>query len=236
MQTREQKNKKTLEWYYKHREELIKKNREWKKNNKDKLTAYGIKRRTEKRKEYLQKRKEWRIANKRKLMEYNRRPEVKERAKLRIRLKRERTNHTYDRQHYQKNKEKIRAYHKVHSQIPEVKARKAELARIRRRNNPQSNRSYPLELQFAMNRVRIRDKNTCQWYKCGLAYRQAPIHVHHIFPINEHPELELEEKYMICYCANHHAMFHRMRGDWYSEMINPRYQEGLFEPLVRGSD
>jgi len=68
-------------------------------------------------------------------------------------------------------------------------------------------------MQIAMNNVRKRDKNTCQWYNCGLTHRQAPIQVHHIFPRSEYPQFLSIEKYMICYCANHHLMFHYYRGD-----------------------
>ena len=94
-----------------------------------------------------------------------------------------------------------------------------------RKNNPRSSPRYPLEVQLAMNNVRKRDNNTCQWYGCGLTSRQVPIHVHHIFPRSEYPQLELIEQYMICYCANHHGLWHRYRGDNYSELISPRYQE-----------
>lgn len=139
----------------------------------------------------------------------------------------------------QKNKKSLEWYYQhreAHSQIPEVKARRTFMARINRRNNPQSNRSDSLEVQFAKNHVRKIQNNTCQWQGCGLTFKQAPIHVHHIFPVNEYPELEEEEKYMICYCANHHCLFHRYRGDWYSEMINPAYQQNDFEPFLRNED
>ena len=88
--------------------------------------------------------------------------------------------------------------------------------------NPRS-RHYQddIELQLAINNVKKRDKNTCQWYGCGLTHREAPIHVNHIFPISEYPELKHIERYMICYCANHHALFHRYRGDFYYKMISP---------------
>ena len=103
------------------------------------------------------------------------------------------------------------------------------------KNNPRSSPRYSLEVQDAMNNARRRDKNTCQWQGCGLTYRQVPIHVHHIFPRSEYPELELVERYMISYCPNHHALFHRYRGDPYAEMINPRYQEGS-SVLFRGME
>lgn len=64
-----------------------------------------------------------------------------------------------------------------------------------------------------MNNVRVRDKNICQWQNCGLTHKEAPIHVHHIFPRSEYPEFELIEQYMICYCLNHHGLWHRYRGD-----------------------
>jgi len=82
-----------------------------------------------------------------------------------------------------------------------------------RKDNPRSSRDYSIELQVAMNNVRKRDKNTCQWQGCALTHREVPIHVHHIFPRNEYPDLELIEQYMICYCLNHHGQWHRYRGD-----------------------
>jgi hypothetical protein len=117
------------------------------------------------------------------------------------------------------------AYGKIHSKLPHIKARTNELARKRNQANPRSNRRGSIDLQLAMNNVRKRDHNTCQWQGCNLTFRQAPIHVHHIFLRSEHPELELIEQYMICYCANHHGLWHRMRGDKFSEMISARYQE-----------
>jgi len=101
------------------------------------------------------------------------------------------------RRYYLKNKQKIREKQKIYERL-----------------NPRSRgNNYSIELQDAMANIRKRDNNTCQWQNCGLTQRQAPIHVHHIFPRSEYPELQLIEKYMICYCANHHGMWHRYRGD-----------------------
>ena len=133
--------------------------------------------------------------------------------------------------YYQNNREKILEYSKNHAQIPEVKARRNEMARLRRKSNPQSNRRGSIDLQIAMNNVRKRDHNTCQWQGCGRTFRETPIHVHHIFPVSEYPDYELIEQYMICYCANHHGLWHRFRGDKYSEMIPARYQEDQLTTL-----
>lgn len=72
-----------------------------------------------------------------------------------------------------------------------------------------------LALWIAMNNVRERDSNTCRWFGCGKSVKlhHVEIHVHHIFPQSEYPELKYEEKYMICYCKFHHAYWHEMRGD-----------------------
>lgn len=86
-------------------------------------------------------------------------------------------------------------------------------------NNPSSGGCYSYDLQDAMNNVRIRDNNTCQWYGCGITNREISIHVHHIFPRNEYPELELVEQYMICYCKEHHSLWHYKRGDKYFKFI-----------------
>jgi len=95
------------------------------------------------------------------------------------------------------------------------------------KNNPRSSHTYSYDLQDAMNNVRVRDKNTCKWYNCGLTNRQAPIQVNHIFPRNEYPELELVEKYMICYCLNHHVMFHFYRGDKYYKLLASQNQTDI---------
>lgn len=82
---------------------------------------------------------------------------------------------------------------------------------------PHSRKDLSLELQIAMNNVRLRYNNICQWQNCNKQGRG--IQVHHIFPRNEYPELELIESYMICYCKNHHSKFHEMRGDTYYGFI-----------------
>ena len=120
---------------------------------------------------------------------------------------RERTSQV-GKQYRAKNKEHIKEYHKWFESTPERKAYRKKW----NKENPRSH-GYDIELEFAMNTVRIRDKNTCQWQGCGLTYKQVPIDVHHIFPRKEYPELELIEQYMICYCLNHHALFHQYRGD-----------------------
>ena len=72
-----------------------------------------------------------------------------------------------------------------------------------------------LILYNAMNRVRKRDNNSCQWYKCRKSSKKDHIiiHVHHIFPKSEYPDLMYKEEYMICYCKFHHSYWHEMRGD-----------------------
>ena len=72
------------------------------------------------------------------------------------------------------------------------------------------------ELRHAMNNVRIRDNNTCRWYGCN---SNKNVHVHHIFPQSEYPELATIERYMICYCAYHHKVFHDVRGDSAANII-----------------
>lgn len=89
----------------------------------------------------------------------------------------------------------------------------------RRKYENKSSTHFPLELQIAMDNVRIRDNNTCQWHNCGKTSGEASIHVNHIFPRSEYPELELVEKFMICYCADHHRIWHIARGDEYANLI-----------------
>lgn len=110
---------------------------------------------------------------------------------------------------------------------PETKIKRRIYDRRWRMENPRSARYGSYELQDAMNSVRRRDDNTCQWYRCGLKHKATKIHVHHIFPRAEHPELELVEQYMICYCAEHHAQFHAARGDSYSAFISSKTHKFL---------
>ena len=225
------------QWYYKHREQQIQKNREWKLKNRERMLAQKKEHHIKNREKILEHKKQYRELNQDKIKEYRQRPEVKKREREQGQKRRRDPNYIYakkcyHKQHYLKNRERILEYQKQHRQLPAVKKRKAEVTRIWRKNNPRSNRGYPLEIQLAMNNVRRRDKNTCQWQGCGLTYRQAPIHVHHIFPRSEYPELELVEQYLICYCSNHHGLWHRFRGDPYSEMISPRYQETALEKVI----
>ncbi|MDE1845410.1 MAG: hypothetical protein KGI10_08805 [Thaumarchaeota archaeon] len=69
------------------------------------------------------------------------------------------------------------------------------------------------EKRIAMENVRIRDNWTCQWQNCGKTIRETKLHVNHIFPVSEYPQYELKEDYMICYCLEHHAKWHKARGD-----------------------
>lgn len=151
-------------------------------------------------KEYL---KNYNIKNKERLKKYKQ--EWTQKNKERI------LNHK--RNYYIENKERFSEYSKAKYQKDKFKIA------LRNRGKGKSGKKIPLDLQFAMNRVRIRDNNTCQWYGCGLQHKITEVHVHHIFPRNEYPELELIEQYMICYCAEHHAQFHAMRGDHYHKFI-----------------
>lgn len=92
---------------------------------------------------------------------------------------------------------------------PKHRKRHVETSSLWKKNNPRT--WFPdFRLTFHMNNVRKRDGNTCKWYGCN---KTTEIHTHHIFPQSEYPELKYEEKYMICYCRNHHAYWHEMRGD-----------------------
>lgn len=160
--------------------------------------------------------KKWKKANKGKIKKANRIYDQKNRKEIQKKQNERRAkNPEYyrlkDRQKYWNNPE-----------IPRTRNRKWK------KNNPQSSNHYSIELQLAMNNVRIRDKNICQWFGCGLTHREAPIHVHHIFPRSQYPELELIEQYMICYCANHHGLWHRYNGDNVEQLLisqTPGYED-----------
>lgn len=226
---------KKTEWYWRHREEQIKKNREWKIKNRERMLAqkkeYHLKHRDEilaRKKEYRKTERAKELKKKDDKLHWQR---IKNSEPHKIKRREQRLKYFAKEDNMKKRIEYLKEY----NQRPHVKARAAEKSRIRRRNNPQSNRRGSIDLQLAMNNVRKRDHNTCQWQGCGLTFRQSPIHVHHIFPRSEYPDFELIEQYMICYCANHHGLWHRMRGDKYSEMIPARYQEDQLTTL-RGRD
>lgn len=160
---------------------------------------------------------------------YHKKPEVKERQKLyRLKPKNKERQKLYnnrpefkEQQRLYEQKPNVKERHRLYNNKPETKKRNREW----KRNNPKSGSCYDMELQDAMNNVRIRDKNTCQWQRCNLTFKQTTIHVHHIFPRNEYPELELIEQYMICYCNFHHGLWHKYRGDSYYEIISARYKK-----------
>lgn len=166
--------------------------------------------------------KQYYIKNKEKITLYNKKyAQANPERMKQIKQKWQKTNAIL----HQKASKRWRDNNKEHNKKVALIWKKANPERVRknkqrwRKANPSSNRSYPLDLQDAMNNVRKRDNNTCQWQGCGLTHKQVPIHVHHIFPRNEYPDLELVEQYMICYCANHHGLWHRYRGDNYANFI-----------------
>lgn len=78
---------------------------------------------------------------------------------------------------------------------------------------PKSRSKEDPKMEFIMNIIRKRDNNTCKWFGCSKTSKETSIHVHHIFPQSEYPELKYIERYMICYCRNHHREWHKRRGD-----------------------
>lgn len=137
-------------------------------------------------------------------------------------------NKNYRKTNRDKLNEKDRLYRKNNPNIirewkTKNKDHIEEYNRKYRLENPKS-RHYQddIELQLAINNVRIRDKNTCQWYKCRLTHKEITIDVNHIFPISEYPDLRYIEQYMICYCKKHHSLWHEFRGDPYYKMIKSK--------------
>lgn len=129
----------------------------------------------------------------------------------------------YKRDYYYKNKDHLLLYRKVYA----IKNKEKLLAY--RKANPHSSKRYSFDLQISMNNVRKRDNNICQWYGCGLTNYDTEIHVNHIFPRKEYPELELIEQYMICYCVDHHIAFHRARKDGYDKFLHSHIKNNFQE-------
>jgi len=115
------------------------------------------------------------------------------------------------RKYYDRNKEKISKYGSQWKRENRVRVNLKR--RLWRRNNPETSDHFSYELREAMDNARTRNKNTCQWYGCGLTFRQTTIQAHHIFPKKEYPDLQLVEQYIICYCMEHHTQWHEARGD-----------------------
>lgn len=162
----------------------------WARNNRDKARKYS----REWHREHPEWSKEWDANNPEKRKEINKKHEQKPERKAYKRMK--------DMEYYHKNPEKY-------------------LARMEkyRKENPRSGAGLPYEEVESMMETRIRFKNTCKWYACGLTSKETSIHVHHIFPKEEYPELACISKYQITYCKKHHAEFHRARGDKYWKWI-----------------
>ena len=213
-------NRNPSEWkrYYANNKEKCKlASKKWREENPEKSKAIymrytqkpenKIKLRERVKKWRLKNREKYKIMKKKSDKRYSSKPEVKQKMKL------------YKEEYSSKPevKQKMKLYNKEYINKNRVAVYKQH--RVWRYANPRSSRKYSYDLQDAMNNVRIRDNNTCQWYGCGLTFRQVPIHVHHIFPRSEYPELELVEQYMICFCLNHHALWHIYRGDYYGKMI-----------------
>lgn len=189
------KNREQLEgraYYWNNRERQLQLRRKRSINNKDKVRAYDQKRYWNNPEKYRLQIQERRIKNPDKYKQYQKTTYDRLR-KDPIRLaKRKEWRNAY----LERNRERIK-----------------EKRRIYLLNNPRSATHRPLEVRWAMNRVRKRDKNTCQWYGCRLTNKQTLIQVHHIFPISEYPQFDQVEEYMICYCKEHHAKWHEIRGD-----------------------
>lgn len=209
------------EWYQKNKTKVLIESKNWYQDNKTKKQDYLKKWRSE-----TQYNKKYYAANKEKLSQYHKEYHERNREIL-IKKMKENYDPVKRKVDYLKNREEnllrvkewrlknadhLKQYQKEFEQRPERKAyhKKWNDANPRKSHGG----SYSLDLEIAMNNVRIRDNNTCQWQGCGLTHKKGfPIHVHHIFPRSEYPGLQLEEKYLICYCANHHYIWHRFRGD-----------------------
>ena len=205
------KRKSNLDWYYKNRDYQMQKQREWLAKNKQQQKQYRKEYRKKNRDKVLRWKNNYRSKYPNKNKEYLKKWYERKREEL-LPIKRQESII-----YYKKNRDKILAYSKLYRKTHKEYEKKRHAKY--QKENPRSNRSLPLDLQFAMNQVRKRDGNKCMWQGCNLTFKEAPIHVHHIFPISEYPELQYEQRYMICYCANHHGLFHRYRGDPYSEWI-----------------
>lgn len=123
-----------------------------------------------------------------------------------------------------KSKKKYLSTEKGHNSRLKVQTKynnseKGKASRLKYRKNNSNLFLFDKNMYDCYINVRKRDNNTCQWNGCK---SNKNIHIHHIFPKSEYPELKYIEKYMICYCKEHHSLFHQARGDrcWKMILIN----------------
>ena len=150
-----------------------------------------------------------------------------------------------------KNPERAKARYKRHEKTPARKAYRKKWSQNKyatnpefrekvlaqnadwREKNPRSGAGYTIEEQFAMNQRRKMDKNQCQWQVldantkksriCGIKHsRSNSIHVNHIFSRSKYPELRANPKYMICYCVEHHSLWHFAKKDSFAVWIKSK--------------
>lgn len=140
--------------------------------------------------------KEWEENNPEKLKQYNKNWNIKNRKE-------------YSKSWDLKNPERRKEINNKHNSTPE----RIAYQKAWNKEHPRSFTGYAYETRLAMNEKRYIKDNTCQWYGCGLTFREVPIHVHHILPKSEYPEYETELWNLILYCGKHHLAFHVARND-----------------------
>ena len=68
---------------------------------------------------------------------------------------------------------------------------------------------YDSPVERAKKQARVRDNSMCQWYGCS--YKSEA--VHHIYSETAYPQWKSKLWNLICYCRDHHAEFHRAKGE-----------------------
>ncbi len=171
---------------------------------------------------------EWRINNEKHISEYSEKNYERKKIVDKLRIREKRKDPIFCKKESQKliekyhidleyRKELIKRAKKWQEINPERNKNNKERWK---KNNPRSiKHKNDILMVLNMNNVRKRDNNICQWYECGLTYKKTTIHVHHIFPQSEYPQYKYKEKYMICYCKQHHQKWHKSRNDPYWRLI-----------------
>ena len=131
----------------------------------------------------------------------------------------------YSKKWDRENKQARKEIYKKHEAKPERKAYHKQY----NRDNPRSTSAMTIEEQIAMKNVRAKQKNTCQWAGCGKTHKETSIHVHHILSREDHPELCATERNLICFCIDHHILYHLKKGDMDAVYILEGQRERLLE-------
>ena len=72
-------------------------------------------------------------------------------------------------------------------------------------------RNHRRELNRVKSRMYRSSKGRC--FVCGCHFKEDELHIHHVLPVSEHPELITQESNLRLMCAECHALIHSGRKE-----------------------